>query len=307
MLVQKFCALDSLIEAYKQYQRVTRGLAEPTLSGYARILRQLVRMALGEDPIDPVQLQPCDVVQFVASMQSQFSAGSMKTVTKALRSFFRFLHVEGLCDERLEAAVPTVAHWQRASVPRHLSDTQLDQLLGSLDLCKPCGYRDRAMISCLGSLGLRPGEVAALRLEDIDWRQATVHLRRLKVRRVTVLPLPCEAGQAIAAYLQGHRPETDERCIFVQQLGRRRGAPLSSDAVSVVVTRALRRAGIEIPIAGAYVLRHTFASRMVRRGASLKEVADLLGHKSLDTTMIYAKLDLEALREVALPWPQVVR
>ena len=302
-----YLTLDGLVEEYKQYQRATRGLGDGTLLGYERVVREQVRVALGEDPIDPGDLQPFDVVQFVALKQTQFCTASMKTVTTALRSFFRFLQVEGLCDERLQAAVPTVANWQRATVPRHLSDGQLEQLLGSLEVSKPCGHRDRAMLVCLATLGLRPGEVAALRLEDIDWRQGTIHLHRLKGRRDTALPLPGEAGRAIATYLRRHRPRTAERRVFVQEIGPRRGEPITRYAVSVVVTRALRRAGIVIPVAGAYVLRHTFASRMVRHGASLKEVADLLGHRSLDTTTIYAKLDLEALREVVLPWPEVQR
>ena len=121
-----------------------------------------------------------------------------------------------------------------------------------------------------------------------------------------MLPLPREAGRAIACYLREERPATDERHVFVQHSDARRGRPLSSNAVSAVVVRALQRAGIEPPLAGAYVLRHTLASRLVNQGASLKEVADLFGHRSLDTTAIYAKLDLAALREVALPWPEEV-
>ena len=304
MLVQESSSLDSLVEAYKQHQRQTRGLGEGTLRGYERVVRQQVRTSLGEDPIDPTDLRPWDVVQFVASMQGQFSPGSMKTVTTALRSFFRFLRVEGRCDERLEEAVPTVANWQRSTLPRYLSEAQLTQVLASVDTSKPCGHRDRAILWCLASLGLRPGEVAELRLEDIDWRQGTLHLRRLKVHRDTVVPLPREAGRTIVTYLRAQRPPTDERRVFVQQLGPRRGEPISRHAVSAVVTRALRRAGVDVPVAGAYVFRHTLASRLIRHGASLKEVADFLGHRSLDTTTIYAKLDHAALREVALPWPE---
>ena len=304
MSVQESSTLDSLIEAYKQHQRQARDLGEGTLRGYERVVRQQVRMSLGKDPIDPTGLRPSDVVQFVASMQGQFSPGTMKTVTKALRSFFRFLRVEGRCDERLEAAVPTVANWQRSTLPRYLSDAQLKQVLASLDTSKPCGQRDRAILWCLATLGLRPGEVAGLRLEDIDWRQGTVHLRRLKARRDTFVPLPREVGRTIVAYLRAQRPPTDERRVFVQQLGPRRGEAISRHAVSAVATRALRRAGVDVPVGGAYVFRHTLASRLVRHGVSLKEVADLLGHRSLDTTTIYAKLDLTALREVALPWPE---
>jgi len=231
----------------------------------------------------------------------------MKAVGTALRSFFRFLRVEGLCEERLEAAIPRVAHWRLSGLPRCLSDEQLERVLASLEASGPCGHRDRAIVVCLASLGLRPGEVADLRLEDIDWRGGSVLLRERKTRRGAVVPLPRRAGRAIVAYLREERPTTGERRVFVQHLGVRRGRPLSSNAVSAVVVRALGRAQIEPPVAGAYVFRHTLASRMVRRGASLKEVADMLGHRSLDTAAIYAKLDLAALREVALPWPEVAR
>jgi site-specific recombinase XerD len=300
-------SLDTLVEAYKQHQRRTRGLREQTLRGYERLVRLFVRAALGEDPIDPARLSSSDVVGFVAAMRGRFSARSMKAVGTALRSFFRFLHVEGLCEERLEGAIPTVAHWRLSTLPRCLSDEQLERVLASLDASGPCGHRDRAIVVCLTSLGLRPGEVANLRLEDIDWRGGSVRLRERKTRRGAVVPLPRKAGRAIVAYLREERPRTDERRVFVQHLGAGRGRLLSSNAVSAVVVRALRRAQIDTPLAGAYVFRHTVASRMVRRGASLKEVADLLGHRSLDTAAIYAKLDLTALREVALPWPEVTR
>jgi len=298
--------LDELVEAYKEHQRRTRGLREQTLRGYERLVRLFVRAALGEDPVDPARLSPADVVGFVAAMQVRFSPRSLKTVRTTLRSFFRFLRVAGLCDERLEAAVPRVAFWRLASLPRCLSGEQLARLLASLDASGGCGRRDRAIVVCLARLGLRPGEIANLRLEDIDWRAGTLCLRERKTRRGAVLPLPREAGRAIVAYLREERPVTDDRHLFVQHSGARRGRPVSSNAVSGVVVRALRRAQVEPPLAGAYVLRHTLASRMVNQGATLKEVADLLGHRSLDTTAIYAKLDLAALREVALPWPEEV-
>jgi integrase/recombinase XerD len=228
-------------------------------------------------------------------------------VRTALRSFFRFLRFEGFCDERLEAAIPTVAHWRLSTLPRHLSDQQLEQVLASLGASTPCGHRDRAIVLCLSTLGLRPGEVASLRLDDIDWRHGTICLRQRKTRESAIVPLPREVGRAIVAYLRKERPQTAERRVFVQHLGSRRGKPIKSNAVSAVVVRALQRAQVEAPLAGAYVFRHTVASRMVRRGASLKEVADFLGHRDLDTTAIYAKLDLPALRQVALPWPEVTR
>ena len=148
-------------------------------------------------------------------------------------------------------------------------------------------------------------EVADLRLDDIDWRAGTIHIRAHKTRRAGVLPLPRDVGRAIVAYLRVERPKTTERCVFLLHGSDGRSSPFGRGRVSGIVARALRRAGIRAPIFGAHVLRHTLASRMVRRGTSLKEVADFLGHRSLDTTAIYAKLDLPALRDVALPWPEV--
>lgn len=298
--------LDGLVEAYREHQRRTRGLREGTLDGYERLVRAFVRSALGEDPIDPSRLCSGDVVGFVVAMQARFSPCSMKAVRTALRSFFRFLRFEGLCDERLELAVPRVAHWRLSTLPRYLSDAQLARLLASLGHSTPCGRRDRAIVLCLASLGLRPGELANLCLEDIDWRGGSIVLRERKTRQGAAVPLPRDAGRAIVAYLREERPVTDERRVFVQHQGARRGRPLSGNAISAVVVRALDRAGVRSPLAGGYVLRHTVATRLVRRGASLKEVADFLGHRSLDTTAIYAKLDLAALQEVALPWPAAV-
>jgi len=305
MTVPDSWTLDALIEAFEQHQRRTRGLRDQTLHGYARLARGLIREALGDDPIDVRRLGPSDVIRFACTMTSRFSPRTMKTVGTALRSFFRFLRTEGVGDERLETAIPAVAHWRLSALPRCLSDEQLARVLASFGGSTPCVLRDRAIVFCLATLGLRPGEVAELRLEDIDWRQGTIHLRTRKTRRGEVLPLPREAGRALVDYLRRERPKTDERRVFVQRLGHRRGAPVSSTVVSAVVGRALRRAGVEAPLAGAYLFRHTVASRMVRRGISLKEVGDFLGHRSLATTTIYAKLDVPALSEVALPWPEV--
>jgi integrase/recombinase XerD len=299
--------LDTLVERYRQYQRRTRGLRDQTLDGYERFVRLFVRKVLGGDPIDPTCITTSKLIDFVVSMRGRFSPCSMKAVRTALRSFFRFLRFQGLCDERLEAAVPAVAHWRLSMLPRCLSDQQLGKVLTSLDTSTPCGHRNRAIVLCLSTLGLRPREIAELRLEDIDWRTGTVRLRARKNRRGADLPLPCEAGRAIVAYLRKERPATQERRVFVQHAEARRGEPISSHAVTAVVARALRRADVEAPLASAYVFRHTLASHMVQRGSSLKEVADFLGHRCLDTTTIYAKLDLPALRDVALPWPELAR
>lgn len=297
--------LDILVETYREYQRRTRGLREQTLDSYERVIRLLVRETLGDDPIDPTKLKPSNVIEFVASMRGRWARGSMKVVSTTLRSFFRFLQVVGLCDNRLEAAVPSVPHWRLSTLPRYLNDAQLERVLASSDDCSPYGRRNRAILMCLATLGLRPHEVADLRLEDIDWRKGIIELRSRKNRRGARLPLAREVGRAIAAYLREERPATDERRVFVKHLGPQQGEPISRGAVSGIVLRVFRHAEVET-VGGAYVFRHTVASRMVQRGVSLKEVADFLGHRSIDTTAVYAKLDLPSLREVALPWPEVV-
>ncbi len=299
--------LDVLVEAYKEHERRTRGLRERTLHGYEWNVRLFVRAVLGDDPVNPAALGCADVMRFIASVSQRLSPASVRTVGTALRSFFRYLRVAALCDQPLEAAIPVIACWRLSALPRFLGDDQLKQVLASLGTCRPYGLRDRAIVLSLASLGLRPGEVASLCLEDIDWREGIVRLRQRKTRRGGVLPLPREAGRAIVAYLREERPACDERHVFVQHRGRGRGRPISAGAVSEVVARALRRAHVDAPIAGAYVFRHTVASRMVQRGASLKEVADMLGHRSLDSAAIYAKVDLPALREIALPWPGATR
>ena len=299
--------VDRLVDAYTHDQRRTRGLRLGTLRNYAWFARKLVRAALGADPIDPSRLTPAAVVAFITSLSHRCGPSSMSNARSALRSFFRFLRVEGFCGDALEAALPTVAHWRLATLPRSLTEQQVEQVLASFDLSTPCGHRDQAIVQCLATLGLRPGEVANLCLDDIDWRGGTLQIRIRKNRRGAVLPLPRVVGQALVAYLSGERPATDERRVFVVHQEERRGKPLSGTAVSHIATLAVRRAAVDVPRAGAYVFRHTVASRMVRAGASLKEVADVLGHRSLDTTTIYAKLDLPRLREVALPWPEVLR
>jgi integrase/recombinase XerD len=220
-----------------------------------------------------------------------------------LRSFFRFLRAEGLVDERFEDAVPMVPH-RRSGLVRHLAPDSLEQLIASLDTSSPRGLRDKAIILCIARLGLRVSEVTRLRLDDIDWRAAVVRVRARKTGHGAVLPITGEVGAALADYLQGGRPATAAREVFVL-VASRPGAPISDDIVGRAVDNALRRAGIEAPTRGGNLLRHSLATGLLARGVGLVEIADLLGHSSLATTRIYAAVDIDALRQVALPWPAV--
>jgi integrase/recombinase XerD len=195
-----------------------------------------------------------------------------------------------------------VAH-RPAGLVRHLDPGRFGQLIASLDCSSPRGLRDRAIILCMARLGLRASEVVELRLEDLDWRNAVVRVRARTTGHGALLPLTAQVGTALAGYLQHGRPDTPVRQVFV--LHRlRAGAPISSSIVGRAVGSALRRAAIDAPIRGANLLRHSLATDLPGHGASLPEIADLLGHSSLATTRIYASVDVAALREVALPWPQ---
>jgi site-specific recombinase XerD len=227
----------------------------------------------------------------------------VELAASALRSFFRFLRVEGLRSDRLEDAVPVVPH-RRDRLPRHLDGETFARLIAGLDSSTPRGLRDRAIMLLMARLGLRSGEVTALTLEDIDWRNGTVRVRARKTGHGALLPLPHEVGQALVDYLREGRPSTTARQVFVVHR-LRVGAPISSSIVNRAVGNALDRAGIDAPLRGGNLLRHSLATDLLARGASLIEIADLFGHRALTSTAIYASVDILALREVALPWPQV--
>ena len=236
-------------------------------------------------------------------LTGRYRPATVELAASALRSFFRFLRVEGLRVDRLEDAVPVVPH-RRGGLPRHLDGETFARLIAGLEVSTPRGLRDRAIIVLMARLGLRPGEVVALRLEDVDWREGTVWVRRRKTGHGAVLPLPHEVGQALVDYLRGGRPATTTREVFV--LCRLRpGAPISASIVKRAVEQALDRAGMDAPVRGGNLLRHSLATELLARGTSLPQIADLFGHRALTSTAIYARVDRAALGEVALPWPRV--
>ena len=218
--------------------------------------------------------------------------------------FVRFLIAEGQCAVGLDAAIPTLAHWRLAALPRYLQPEDVERLIASCDRASPVGRRDRAILLLLARLGLRAGDIVHLRLSDIDWKDAWIQVCG-KGRRHTRLPLTQEVGQAIVAYLQNGRPRTNADTLFVRCRApfRAFGSP---GAVSMIVDRALRRAGVVRPSRGAaHLLRHSVATSMLRQGASLQDIAAILRHRSIETTQIYAKVDITALRQIAQPWPEV--
>jgi integrase/recombinase XerD len=295
---------DALVEAFQEHLQRVRGTDRVSQHHYGRYVRAFLVEVFGDGPVEVAALSAPDVVRFVASLVGRYRPRSMRAVTTALRSFFQFLHLKGLRDDRLEDAVPSVATRRLLGLPRYLDDAQFELLLASLSCCSPRARRDRAIILCAARLGLRASEVAKIQLEDIDWRAGILHVRTRKSGRGALLPLPHDVGQAISEYLRKGRPPTQSRHVFVLH-HLQVGAPVTSGVISEAVKNALQQAEIEAPSQGAHLLRHTLATRLIRRGASLKEIADLLGHRCLESTRVYAKLDLASLRDVAQPWPEV--
>jgi site-specific recombinase XerD len=224
-----------------------------------------------------------------------------KLLTCALRSFLRYARYRGAVTLDLAAAVPVVANWSMPSIPRAIGTDQVRQLLASIDRRTAMGRRDYAVVLLLARLGLRSGEVAVLELDDLDWDAGQVSVRGKGGQR-TALPLPADVGEAIAAYLRDGRPKSTSRRVFLRSKAPIRGF-LSQCAIGSIIRHALQRAGIQAPTTGAHQFRHALATQMLRHGAALTEIGEILRHRSPETTKIYTKVDLEALRTLALPWP----
>jgi integrase/recombinase XerD len=218
-----------------------------------------------------------------------------------LRSFLRYARYQGAVTLDLAAAVPAVANWSMPSIPRAIGDEQIRQLLASLNRRTAIGRRDYAIVLLLARLGLRANEVAGLELDDIKWETGHVSVRGKRDRR-TALPLPADVGGAIAAYVRHGRPASPSRRVFLRSKAPIRGF-LGPCAIGSIIRHALHRAGIAAPTTGAHQFRHALATRMLRHGASLTEIGEILRHRHPQTTAIYAKVDLRALRTLALPWP----
>lgn len=296
-------ALEDVLTAFDLHLRRVRGVCAGTRGNYTRYVREFLVAVFADGPVELGQVHTREVVAFVVGLSGRYRPRTVELAASSLRSFFRFLRSEGIREDRLEDAVPMVPH-RPSGLVRHLDPGRFERLIASLDSSSPRGLRDRAIILCMARLGLRSGEVVQLCLEDLDWRNATVRVRARKTGHGALLPLTGEVGAALADYLQHGRPGTPARQVFVLHW-LRVGAPISSSIVCRAVEHALDNAGIEAPLRGGNLLRHSLATELLDHGASLGQIGDLLGHSSLATTRIYAAVDVAALREVALPWPQV--
>jgi integrase/recombinase XerD len=289
--------LEQLLGDYCRYLRCERGLAPKTIEGFERVARLFLAGYKARTGLALERLSAADVSLFVAGELPRRSIPSAQAMVTGLRALLRYFHVAGLAQVPLQWAVPGVADRRGLSLPRGLDQAVLSKLLGSCDRRRPAGRRDYAMLVLLARLGLRAGEVAAVQLEDLDWRAGELLVRGKGDRRER-LPLPVDVGEALVSYLR-RRPKSEDRTLFL--CVRAPQGPLSASAVSQVVRAACTRAGV--PRVGAHCLRHTAATGMLRAGASLPEVAQVLRHDRLQTTAGYARVDYSKLATLARPWP----
>jgi site-specific recombinase XerD len=247
------------------------------------------------------KLSPDDVTGFVLRQARVACAHRAQVVAGSLRSFLRFLYKRGHIGVDLAAVVPAVANRRCLGLPKFLPPEQIESLLETCDEVTPAGRRDCGILLLLARLGLRAGEVVHMALDDIDWDAGEIAIRG-KGRGEDRLPLPRDVGEALAGYLRQGRPRCSSRRVFIRLRAPNQGFA-GPGAIGNVVRRALSRAGLNPAFKGAHLLRHSLATRMLRAGASLAEIGEILRHRHPSTTEIYAKVDLAALRTVAQPWP----
>ena len=297
--------IETELKAFKLYLENTCGVARNTCRQRLRYVGEFLFKTFGCGLVDAHKLQPSQLMQFLARRAKGYTAGTAQVMASALRSYLRFLQLSGRIDRDLIKAVPIIPRWSLATIPKTMTAEQSKRLLQTFNQETTTGRRDYAMALCMLDLGMRADEVSQLRLEDVNWRESTILITRRKTCRSGVLPLTHRCGQAIANYLRRDRGKMSERRLFLSHRAPV-GRPIGMAAVYSTLVHAFKRAGLksELKGTGTRILRHTMATRMHQQGATLKEVADVLGHRSIDTTAIYAKVNLPMLEQVALPWPE---
>ncbi len=293
--------VDEELGRLDEHMDHVQGLASKTRTQCLRTVRRFLFEQFGDGHVDLSAVTPEAIRRFIADQSERYSSpGGVAKLISALRGYFRF---RTACGDQVQALIGVLIaprNWQQASLPKALSSAEVECLVNSLGWEGPSARRADAMVRCALDLGLRRGEIAKLELDDIDWRAGTIRLRQTKGGREDTLPLPETTGRAIADYLRLERPQTTSRAVFVRHVAPC-DRPLGPDCLGKTIRQAYARAGL--PYTRAHLLRHTMASRLLAGGSSLKEVADVLRHRSLNTTLIYAKLDTPSLAGVALPWP----
>jgi site-specific recombinase XerD len=294
-------ACERACEDFWRYLVQQCGLSTITLKCYRPWISRFLAERFQAGPVEFKALVAADITGFVQRHSRDQSHSGAQHLVTALRAFLRYLQHKGEIAIDLAACVPAVANWSFSALPKFLLPDQVEQVLDHCNRATVAGRRDYAILLLLARLGLRAGEVAALRLDDIDWEQSQLSMRS-KGRRRALLPLPADVGQAICDYLTAGRPPCTDRHVFIREHAPVAGLA-DATSISALVKRALRRAGIDSPRKGAHLFRHSLATEMLKQGASLREIGEVLRHRNPDTTQNYAKVDISALQGLALPWP----
>lgn len=296
--------IEQLISAYERFLLDERNLVPSSITQLRIFARRFLTETFGSGPLKFARLRAPEVTAFIQQHAYDHGPFYARHLVRAIRSFLRYLHYKGLVDADLSLAVPKVARWRLSNLPKHLAAAQVRQVLRHCDRKTALGRRDYAIMLLLARLGLRAGEVVKLRLEDIDWEN--IRITVFGKGRWAQLPLPADVAKAIASYLRHARPRCSSRRLFIRDYAPIEGFSRAG-AIACIVKRALKRAGVVSGRKGAHLLRHSLATDMLRKGASLDEIGEVLRHSSSDTTAIYAKVDINALRALALPWPGGIR
>ena len=293
--------IQELILSYVQYLRGERGLCDSSIERFSNIARDFLLEVFETGEVCLERVTRRDILGFITRCGERFSSRGTQLVATALRSLLRFLVTTGAIASELAECIPSVRGWRAAHLPEFLTDKEVKQLLRTCDRRTAKGLRNYAMLLIMLRLGLRASEVLHLKLDDIDWRGGIIAVQG-KRGRVETLPLPHDVGEALVAYIRRARPQCSSRNLFIRIRAPRRELN-DSRSIGTIVRRALVAAGINSQSKGAHLLRYTAATRTLRQGAALFEVGDLLRHRSVDTTALYAKVDVTRLSEIATPWP----
>ena len=293
--------IDSIVHEYVEYLLNERGLAKSTIPHRRIFPRRFLEERFGKKPVVLSQFKARDLIRYIENHAHEYGALYRGTMVLVLRDFCRFLYLHKYIQEDISVSIPRVPCWKATILPNHLERSDVERILKTCERNTPKGMRDYAILLLLARLGLRAGEVLNLTLDDVDWESGEITICGKGSKR-NLLPLPQEIGRALVQYLQHGRPPCSSRYVFI-----RLRAPhtkfQSSSPIGKIVERAIKRAGLNPPHKGSHLLRHTFATSLLRHGASLPEIGRMLGHERVSSTLVYAHIDMKNLKKVAQPWP----
>lgn len=293
---------EPIVEGFLKYSTEVIGVVDGTLYNRSYHTRSFLSWLTKNSITDIDHIKPEHVIDYLKSTADKYKKSTMSCVSTNVRSFFRYLQIRGIGHPKLSISVPRMKVFRLKNVPTYLSESQEQKFLQSFDRNLASGKRNYAIAILLLRLGLRANEVGSLTIDDIDWKAGVIKICNNKCRRIDRLPLLPEVGEALADYLKNGRPKSESRQVFLK-LKFGKTLPIKGGTVRTAINAGLTQFGIDLPKKGSHIMRRTIASRMIQSGASLKEIADILRHRDLDTTMIYTKINIPLLRQIAMPWP----